>query len=104
MLISSIPQATGLQPLFPPPDHLTRPEFIANAVVDDGFDGHTSETTLYQCNEDVGMGMTKVIAVFEFGTAFVQYYRKVWTLNCSVADDIRRMSNIKSITFRSEWL
>lgn len=104
MRIASLPQESQLSPLFPAPAHLTRPEFIGNAVIHDGYNGDTASVSLYQCNAQGAHGVTKVIAVTEFGTSFVFRFRKMFDINAFVADDISKQSNVISVIFRSEWL
>jgi hypothetical protein len=104
MLISSLPQSSELVADFPSPSHLVHPEFIGNAIVHDGYNGHVAKVSLYQCNRQYAYGETKVVAVTEFGTSFVLKWRKAFELNCFIADEIRKQSNIVSVTFRSEWL
>lgn len=104
MKIASLPQESQISPLFPAPEHLTRPEFIGNAIIHDGYNGKLTNVSLYQCNAQGAHGVTKVIAVTEFGTSFVFRFRKMFDINAFVADEIRKQSNVVSIVFRSEWL
>lgn len=103
MKISSLPQESGLSPLYPSPANLLRPEFIGNAIVQNN-DGNTHNVSLYQCNQQYQNADTKVVAVTEFGTSYVFMWRKIFNLNCFIAEDILKNSSIVSVTFCSEWL
>jgi len=103
MLISSIPQQAGLVPQFSKPDGLGRLEFIGRAKIRTVND-RIVDADLYETAIDLGHGTTSVIASIPFGTTWVLYYRKIFTLNCSVAFDLLDMRQVDSATFRQEWI
>lgn len=104
MLISNLPQESNLVAKFASPNHLEHPDFIGNATIHDGYNGKQTDVSLYQCHRQYAHGATCIIAVTEFGTSFVFKWRPMFELNAFVADEIRKQSNVISVTFRSEWL
>lgn len=104
MKIASLPQCPDLWPKFDAPSHLGRPIFVGNAVIHDGYNGKQTEISLWHCRREYAYGATRIIAVLGNGTSFVFKWRKMFDINAFVADDIRKQSNVISVTFRSEWL
>jgi hypothetical protein len=97
-------QSSNLVPLFTAPTELENPEFIGNAVIDDKFYGTITPVALYQCNYQHQNADTYVYAVIADGDGRLFKKRRVFTLNCTIADEIRRQANIASVIFNSEWL